>query len=66
MKIDASERWGFDSSSKFLKGTSDKVSRVTDGGHGCQVRPLPLGKLNVKTGPPFSLYFGILYYFGFK
>jgi len=30
------------------------------------VRTAPPGKLNVKTWPPLSLYFGIQYYFGFQ
>jgi len=38
-------------------------SGVTDGTQG--YAPLP-GKLNVKTGPPPGLYFGIWCYFGFQ
>ena len=34
------------------------ISGVTDGGRGANRPP---GKLNVKTGPPPSLYFGIHY-----
>jgi len=33
---------------------------------GCKGVNLFLGKLNVKTGHPFSLYFGIQYFFGFQ
>jgi len=35
---------------------------TTDGDKGTK----PTGKLNVKTGPPLSLYFGIYYYIGFQ
>jgi len=40
------------------------ISDITDGWQGCEP-PLP-AKLNVKTGPLPSLYFGIYYSFGFR
>jgi len=41
------------------------ISGKTDGWEGCGPPPL-LAKLNVKSGPLTSLYFGIYYSFGFS
>jgi len=41
-------------------------SGVTHGGTRVRTSPLPHLQVNSKTEPPFCLYFGIQYFFGFQ